>query len=55
MTTKKGEMIVHIIGVVTRIHDAPQLLITNDKHLEIFPAEKMSILTKVVESSHTRR
>ena len=55
MTTKEGETMVHITGAVTRIHDAPQLFITNDKHLEILPVEKMSILTKVVESSHTRR
>jgi len=52
---KEGEMTVHITGAVKRVHDAPQLFITNDKHLEILPAEKMSLSTNVVESSHTRR
>jgi len=43
-------MVVHIIRAVTHIHDASQLLIANDKHLEILPAVKVRISTNVVES-----
>ena len=53
-TTPEGEMVVLIIRAMVHIHDASQLFIANDKHLEILPAAKMSISTTVVESSHTR-
>ena len=54
VTTKEGEMMWTTEAEV-RIHDASQLLIANDEHLEIFPVKKMSISTNVVGSSHTRR
>lgn len=55
VTTKDGKIAVQIAGAVAYIHYASQLLVANDQHLEMLPAEKVSIRTSVAESSQTRR
>jgi len=55
VTTKERKLASHISRGVAHVHDASQLLIANDKYLEILPAKKVSISINVLESSHTRK
>ena len=47
---QERKIVARLAGEVAHIHNASQLLVANDKHLEILPVERISISTKVLRA-----